>query len=76
MNTGGMSRGAIDSPYPSQYMLEILHDHNVPIAINSDAHSTEHIGYAFDISVEAAVKAGYKESFVLTESGWKAFPLV
>ena len=76
MNTGGMSRGAIDSPYPSQYMLEILHDHNVPIAINSDAHSTEHIGYAFDISVEAAVKAGYKESFVFTETGWKAFPLV
>ena len=76
MNTGGMSRGAIDSPYPSQYMLEILHDRNVPIVINSDAHSTENIGYAFDICVEAAVKAGYKESFVLTESGWKAFPLV
>ena len=76
MNTGGMSRGAIDSPYPSQYMLEILHDRNVPLVINSDAHSTEHIGYAFDVSVEAAVKAGYKESFVLTESGWKAFPLV
>ncbi len=76
MNTGGMSRGAIDSPYPSQYMLEILHDRNVPIVINSDAHSTENIGFAFDICVEAAVKAGYKESFVLTESGWKAFPLV
>ena len=76
INTGGMSRGAIDTPYPSQYMLEILHERNVPIVINSDAHSTEHIGYAFDVAVAGAVKAGYTESFVLTTDGWKAFRLV
>ena len=76
INTGGMSRGAIDTPYPSQYMLEILHERNVPIVINSDAHSTEHIGYAFDVAVAGAVKAGYTESFVLTTDGWKAFRLL
>ena len=76
INTGGMSRGAISTPYPSLYMLEILHERNVPIVINSDAHSTEHIGYAFEAAVAAAVKAGYKESFVLTTDGWKAFRLV
>ena len=76
INTGGMSRKAIDSPYPSLYFLEILNELNVPIVINSDAHSVEHIGYAFDTATETAVKAGYKESFVLTENGWEAFPLI
>jgi len=76
INTGAMARKAIDSPYPSQYFLELLHERNVPLVINSDAHSTEHIGYAFDIATELAIKSGYKESFALTESGWKAFPIV
>ena len=76
INTGGMSRGAINTPYPSQYFLELLKALNVPIVINSDAHSTEHIGYAFEAAVATAVKAGYKESFVLTADGWKPFRLV
>ena len=75
INTGGMSRGAIDSPYPSLYFLELLHSMNVPLVINSDAHQPKHIGYDFPTAVSLALKAGYKESFILTEDGWKGISL-
>lgn len=75
INTGGMSRGATDSPYPSAFFLELLHSLNVPLVINSDAHQPKHIGYAFETAVKAALKAGYKESFILTGEGWKSLPL-
>ncbi|MCR4938639.1 MAG: histidinol-phosphatase [Treponemataceae bacterium] len=76
INTGGMARGATDSPYPSQYFLELLHSLKVPIVINSDAHQPKHIGYEFKTAVESALKAGYKESFILTEDGWKPTPII
>ena len=61
INTGAIARGKLDVPYPSLEMLEMLHGKNVPITLSSDAHSTEHIDYAFDQAVELAKKAGYTE---------------
>ena len=61
INTGGMARGYLDEPYPSKEFLEILHEKNIPITINSDAHSPEHLDFAFDRAINLAKKAGYNE---------------
>lgn len=61
INTGGMARGYLDEPYPSMEFLEMLCEKNVPVTISSDAHSPEHLDFAFDKALNLAKKAGYKE---------------
>ncbi|MEM3823728.1 MAG: histidinol-phosphatase HisJ family protein [Candidatus Bathyarchaeia archaeon] len=45
--------------YPSEQLLKILHDHNVPIVFGSDAHQPEDVGRDFKEAVKLAKKAGY-----------------
>ncbi len=48
INTGAMSRGYRSSPYPSLPILHYLKDHGARFILSSDAHSADHIGFAFD----------------------------
>ena len=61
INTGAISRGYLKSPYPSEYFLTLLKQENVPIMINSDAHSAEYIDSNFDKALQLAKKVGYTE---------------
>ena len=61
INTGAIARGNMDDTYPSQQFLEYLHDYNVPVCINSDAHTQNNLDCAFDRAAEKARRAGYKE---------------
>lgn len=61
LNMGGMARGIMQSPYPSLDLLELLHERNVPITLNADAHRPETLDYAFCEALLFAKKAGYKE---------------
>ncbi|MBO4759238.1 MAG: histidinol-phosphatase [Spirochaetaceae bacterium] len=61
INTGAIFRKAMDDVYPSAAFLEILHEHKVPVCINSDAHSPDALDCAYDRARAAAKKAGYKE---------------
>lgn len=66
INTGGMARGYLDTPSPSPEFLQILHEYNVPITINSDAHVAENLDYWFEEAVQYAKKAGYTELMFYT----------
>lgn len=61
INSGAIARGKMDDFYPSYQFLEFLHERKVPIAINSDAHSIEHLDAAFDRAISQAKKIGYTE---------------
>lgn len=61
INTGGMARGYLDTPYPSAEFLTLLHEKNVPITINSDAHAPGNLDYGFEQAVQLAKKTGYSE---------------
>lgn len=61
VNTGGLSRGKTDFPYPSPYFLNLLCEYKVPVTINSDTHSCETLDFWFDEAVEYIKKAGYTE---------------
>lgn len=61
VNTGGMSRGGTDFPYPSPYFLSLLKDYNVPVTINSDAHTASTLDFWFDEAIQYIKKAGYTE---------------
>ena len=61
INTGGMARGYMQSPFPSPFFLSQLHERNVPVTIDSDSHSEDTLDYWFEQAVQYAKDAGYKE---------------
>ena len=70
INTGAMSRGYRDIPYPNMPLLSLLRQLGGEIIINSDAHTAGTIGYGFDYACAAAAKAGFSYTNLLTRSGF------
>ncbi|MBQ9238820.1 MAG: histidinol-phosphatase [Treponema sp.] len=66
INTGAITRGAMDDVYPSAEFLSLLAERGVPITISSDAHRGTDLDGAFDRAVRAAKAAGYTEMLLLT----------
>ena len=75
VNTGGMSRGYLSTPYPSKYFLELLHERGVPVTINSDAHRASHLDYGFLEALALLKDVGYKETLYFSEGKLCATPL-
>ena len=71
INTGAMSRGWRSVPYPAFFILEHMRKKNVPVIINSDAHSASALAFGYDTARSLALDAGYTSQYVLTPSGWK-----
>ena len=47
INTGGISRGYLDEPYPSPEIAEYIKAHGGSLILSSDAHCCENIGFGF-----------------------------
>ena len=60
VNTGGMSRGYTDQPYPSQDLLRMLFVRGAPVTLCSDAHSKETLDHGFDESIRLLREVGYR----------------
>lgn len=75
INTGGMTRVGLKTPYPSPDFLSLLHAEGVPVTINSDGHHVNHITDNFVSAASMAKDAGYGEVHYLSEGIWKTTPL-
>lgn len=71
INTGGILRGAMKDPYPAAQFLSMLHDLNVPVTINTDAHTLDGLDFWYERAVLYAKKAGYKELAFFDAGGLK-----
>lgn len=71
INTGAIARGYMSIPYPSPYFLERLHEANVPVTIDSDAHAAENLDCWFPQATEYAKAAGYTELAYCAHGGLK-----
>lgn len=58
VNTGAIARGYRTHPYPMEAFLQQLLDLNIPLTLNSDAHSAENIDCAFDSAITMLKAAG------------------
>ncbi|HHY24565.1 MAG TPA: histidinol-phosphatase [Clostridiaceae bacterium] len=74
VNTGGMSRNYIDTTYPSLWILEKCYNLNIPITLNSDAHSPSDVTAWFQGTAESLIKIGFTELHVLEDNGWQTRP--
>lgn len=71
INTGAISRGWKTNPYPSDNLLSLLHERNVPLTLSSDAHSAENLDCGFDDAILRAKKAGYTELVIPATGSYK-----
>lgn len=74
VNTRGLYKKKIDSVYPSTWVLELIHDLQIPICLNSDAHRPTEITQAFAQTAELLQTVGFRELYILTKQGWEARP--
>ena len=70
INTGGMSRAGMTSPYPSADFLSLLKSYDAPIMLNSDSHKSTTLTDHFADGLNAARGAGYKELWYLSGGKW------
>ena len=61
LNSAGL-RKPIGEIYPSDMLLEVAYDMNIPITFSSDAHSVEQIGFGYHKMVALAKEIGYTKA--------------
>jgi histidinol-phosphatase (PHP family) len=72
VNTGGMARGFLDSPYPERFILEAWREMGGKVIITSDCHRAELLNYALDETAGSLKSMGYK-SVVRLGAGEEVF---
>ncbi len=75
VNTGAMARGNRNSPYPSLTIIKELKRLGFGAVITSDCHDMTKLDYKFDEAAELLRAGGYKEKYILTDSGFSAVSL-
>ncbi len=70
VNTGGMSRGYIDRPYPDSYLLKRILEKNGRIIITTDTHSVNTIDYYAKEALELVKFLGFTSVWNLSKNGF------
>jgi histidinol-phosphatase (PHP family) len=70
VNTGGISRGYVKHPHPSPWIFNECHKLGIPIMLNSDAHSPEHLTTYFKEAKSLLREAGYTKQRILFNEEW------
>lgn len=71
INTGGIARLYTKEQYPSTMILKMIRERNIPLIVNSDAHSCENIACKFNDMYKLTRDLGFDHLVYLTKSGWK-----
>ncbi|MGD9568517.1 MAG: histidinol-phosphatase HisJ [Sedimentibacter sp.] len=70
INTGGIARGYTFEQYPSTFILKMIKERNIPVIINSDAHTREGIDCKFNEMNELLKAMEFSYMSILTKNGW------
>lgn len=74
-STAGMARGCTNDLYPSMWILKECRELNIPIMLNSDAHTPKELNADFKVAVKKLNAVGYFEQSVLLNGTWKQVDL-
>lgn len=76
VNTGGISRGYVNTPYPSRWILEACLDMDIPIMLNSDTHHPDTIDFYFSEACEMLRSIGFRHQRILYDDEWRDVSLM
>lgn len=71
VNTGAISRGYRNSPYPQMEFLREFNRLGFGVVITSDCHDKNHIDCFYDEAEALISAAGFRSKWILTENGFK-----
>lgn len=71
INTGGMARNNNKEQYPSTMILKLIKERNIPLVVNSDAHTPDKIAFKFNDMYRLLHDLGFDSLVYLTGKGWK-----
>lgn len=71
INTGGIARKYTKEQYPSTLILKMIKERNIPVTVNSDAHTTEGIACKFNEMYKLLADLGFEHLVYLTKNGWR-----
>ncbi len=75
VNTGAITRGYRNSPYPSMTLLKEIHACGGNIILTGDCHNRQNLGDCWDVAVEAAEAAGFTTRMEWGENGFEEVAL-
>jgi histidinol-phosphatase (PHP family) len=80
VNTSCLYRAYCTEPYPSPDMLTLLKERSIPLVLNADAHTPDHLGACYDAGCKAMQQAGYSTMVLFEgrENGkaiWRETPI-
>lgn len=75
INTGGVSRGYRQSPYPALFLLREWRQMGGRVILTSDSHSPDTVTFGYADAAALARAAGFDRSVLLTRSGPVECPL-
>ena len=75
VNTGAIARGYRTTPYPQTEFLRELKNCGFGAVITSDCHNKDHLDCYYKEARELLLSAGFKELYILTDSGFKPVKL-
>lgn len=70
INTGGIARGYVKEQYPSTFILKMIRNKNIPIIINSDAHTTDSLLCKYDEMYKLINDIKFEKVSHLSKDGW------
>ncbi|WP_028974629.1 histidinol-phosphatase [Spirochaeta cellobiosiphila] len=75
VNTGGISRGAVDTVYPDPKWLPEMRKAGIPVLVNSDAHHPDHLDFYFTEGLDFIRKGGYSSVRLYYNNKWQDMDL-
>ena len=75
INTGAISRGYRQTPYPAEPLLRLLREMDGKILFTADAHRACDVAFGYAEAVELACRCGFDTFWRLTEEGFVPAPL-
>jgi len=75
VNTGGMNRRGLPSPYPAPPLLRLFRENGVEVVVNADAHRPEELDGHYADAREELRTAGYEETLLFDGAGWRRVSL-
>ncbi len=75
VNTGAISRGYRTTPYPQTEFLKEFKNCGFGVVITSDCHNKDFIDCYYKEAEQLLLSVGFKEYYILTDSGFKPVKL-
>ena len=71
VNTRGIYQKKTTTTYPSPWILEIIHQKNIPITMSTDAHHPDDLINQFEQTASMLKSIGFKKLTILKEGKWQ-----